>query len=108
VAHGVSAVGWVAGPGDDLMDGCVCTCVQGIVVWLKGAPSLHAMRVSKDGLSKRPLLADGVAEGEDLYGAALKKVTTMMEERWVVQERSGEREYACVRACVCACVRVLV
>lgn len=61
---------------------CTCVC-QGVVVWLNGSPELHAKRVSKDGLEKRPLLADAGTEGDDLYAAALKKVTSMLEDRWV-------------------------
>jgi len=54
---------------------------QGVVVWLSGSPELHAKRVSKDGLEKRPLLAEAGTEGDSLYDAALKKVTSMLEER---------------------------
>ncbi len=50
-------------------------------MWLKGSPELHAKRVSKDGLEKRPLLADAGTNGEDLYSAALTKVTNMLSER---------------------------
>jgi hypothetical protein len=52
-----------------------------VVCWLKGSPELHAKRVSKDGLEKRPLLADAGTSGDDLYQAALAKVTSMLADR---------------------------
>ena len=57
---------------------------QGIVVWLVGSPELLARRVAKDGLEKRPLLAEGSAagaEGAELYEIALKKVNTLLADR---------------------------
>lgn len=67
---------------------------QGIVVWLKGSPSLHAKRVAKDGLEKRPLLADAGTSGDDLYSAALAKVTSMLADRSGGGER-GEAGEGC-------------
>ena len=62
------------------------SCIAGIVVWLQGSPELLARRVAKDGLEKRPLLADGAAlspgaDEAELYGIALKKVTQLLGER---------------------------
>jgi shikimate kinase len=57
---------------------------QGIVVWLVGTPELLARRVAKDGLEKRPLLAEGAdagAQGVELYDIALKKVNTLLADR---------------------------
>lgn len=56
---------------------------QGIVVWLQGSPELLARRVAKDGLEKRPLLADGATEGADFYGIAHQKVSHLLSERCV-------------------------
>ncbi|GAX83755.1 hypothetical protein CEUSTIGMA_g11180.t1 [Chlamydomonas eustigma] len=53
---------------------------QGIVVWLQGSPELLARRVAKDGLEKRPLLAVE-SSGDDLYGTALSKITSLLEDR---------------------------
>ena len=55
---------------------------QGVVVWLQGPPDLLARRVTKDGLEKRPLLADAISEGSgDLYNQALAKVISLTAER---------------------------
>lgn len=55
---------------------------QGVVVWLQGPPDLLARRVTKDGLEKRPLLADATSAGDgDLYNQALAKVTSLLTER---------------------------
>jgi shikimate kinase len=60
---------------------------QGIVVWLQGSPELLARRVAKDGLEKRPLLAEGTPSGTgetEFYDIAHKKVTALLSERWEV------------------------
>ena len=53
------------------------------MVWLQGSPDLLARRVAKDGLEKRPLLAEGAPPGAegDFYGIALNKVTNLLSER---------------------------
>ncbi|KXZ46516.1 hypothetical protein GPECTOR_43g953 [Gonium pectorale] len=64
---------------------------MGIVCWLHGDTALLARRVAKDGIEKRPLLADGLpaaaagAEGgpsaAELEAAAKSKLDSLLEQR---------------------------
>lgn len=64
---------------------------QGVVVWLQGPEDLLARRVTKDGLEKRPLLADAASQGDDLYNQALMKVTSLLSERTKFYENADLR-----------------
>ena len=64
---------------------------QGVVVWLQGPPDLLARRVTKDGLEKRPLLADAASQGDDIYSQALTKVTSLLGERSKFYENADLR-----------------
>ena len=58
---------------------------QGIVVWLNGDVDLLARRIAKDGVEKRPLIAEGLEKPEDasdpekVVAAARKKVGLGLE-----------------------------
>lgn len=57
---------------------------SGVVAWLTGSVDLLARRVSKDGLSKRPLLmagAEGKVSEAQLYAAAKGKIEKLMGDR---------------------------